>query len=340
MSSPLARWRLEEAKLLWASGREQMAIGVGRHLLEATSPGVLAKLRLGSAGIPADDRRGSESTIPQSLGYHQDPRFYETACLVSKWQGATRTESSRFVLEQHVSIVRGVNATRVAARNGELRLPPSSRDVPPGSGYTSRISRRAHFRLAQFADTLYARAEARLASPEWASSEKLRRRNEEDLQSLRLERAETRARAQRKGTITREEAVALDEEQRMLHRRIFPLEKQVLLDREETRALRSDRTSWLVAALRAYRRTLEAGATTGAGAANAGADQRVVFRIVDIWFTVCGGVDGFRASGDALGNSVDQDGVSLIEKVNDEISKLVARATVPSWNFLDRKSVV
>ena len=119
MSSPLARWRLEEAKLLWASGRDQMAIGVGRHLLEATSPGVMAKLRLGASGSgSAADRRGSESLASQQDGAHQDPRFYETACLVSKWQGATRTESSRSILQQHASIVRGVNAAHVAARNG------------------------------------------------------------------------------------------------------------------------------------------------------------------------------------------------------------------------------
>ena len=35
MSSPLARWRLEEAKLLWASDRSQMAMGLGKHLMES-----------------------------------------------------------------------------------------------------------------------------------------------------------------------------------------------------------------------------------------------------------------------------------------------------------------
>jgi ataxia telangiectasia mutated family protein len=335
MSSPLARWRLEEAKLLWASGRDQMAIGVGRHLLEATSPGVMAKLRLGGSGSgSAADRRGSESLASQQDGAHQDPRFYETACLVSKWQGATRTESSRSVLQQHASIVRGVNAAHVAARNGELRLPPSSRNVPPGSGHVARMLRRAHLRLAQFADQLYAQLEARLTSPEWAQSEALRRRNELELQSMKIEREEKRERLARRAQLTREEAAALDEEQRMLHRRIFPLDKQVQLDREETQTLRLDRVRWLVTALQAYRRTLEAGAARAGKDARgaAGADQRVVFRIVDIWFTVCGGVDRLRTSGDGL--TAQSEGVSIVERTNDEVSKLVARATVPSSNFL------
>jgi len=329
MSSPLARWRLEEAKLLWASGRDQMAIGVGRRLLEATSPGVMAKLRLAP-----DDRRGSESLASQQDGAHQDPRFYETACLVSKWQGATRTESSRHVLQQHASVVRGVNAARVAEREGGLRLPPSSRNVPPGAGHVARMLRRAHLRLAQFADQLYAQVEARLTSPEWAQSEALRRRNEVELQALKIEREEKRERLARRAQLTREEAAALDEEQRMLHRRIFPLDKQVLLDREETAVLRINRVRWLVTALQAYRRTLEAGAA-GAGSEarrESPGDQRVVFRIVDIWFTVCGGADRLRTSGDGL--TAESEGYSIVERTNDEVAKLVARASVPSSNFL------
>ena len=58
----------------------------------------------------------------------------------------------------------------------------------------------------------------------------------------------------------------------MLHRRIFPLEKQVLMDREETQAMALERGRWLVTALQAYRRCLEAGT-------HASADQRVVFRV-------------------------------------------------------------
>ena len=147
--------------------------------------------------------------------------------------------------------------------------------------------RRAHMRLAQFADQLYAQVEARLTSPEWAQSEALRRRNELELQALKIEREEKRERLSPRAQLTREEAAALDEEQRMLHRRIFPLDKQVLLDREETAVLRINRVRWLVTALQAYRRTLEAGAA-GAGSEarrESPGDQRVVFRIVDIWFT-------------------------------------------------------
>jgi ataxia telangiectasia mutated family protein len=211
--------------------------------------------------------------------------------------------------------------------------------------------RRAHFRLAQFADNLYTQATARLSSPEWSLSEKLRARNEEELASLKLGRAQKRARlgqgggngaAGRDPKMTREEALAVEEEIRVLHRRIFPLEKQVLLDREETGKLKDDRVKWLLIALQAYRRCLEAGSTGGLGTtgvsvppgsyqggsstSSSGADQRVVFRIVDIWFSVCGSVNGFQQK--TFG------GNGLVEKVNEDVAKLVQRSNVPSWNFL------
>ena len=354
MSSPLARWRLEEAKLLWASGRDRMAIAVGAHLLEAASPGTMSLLKVDSAGknnSNNDSQRrgsgsvgGSASQLHSTVG-HQDPRFYETACLISKWQGATRTESSKTVLQQHANIVRGVNTVNIAGRDGKLVLPQSSCGVSPGAGHQRRMLRRAHYRLAQFADNLYTQAEQRLASPEWALSEKLRARNEEELQSLKLERAEKRARLGQgpqgqtaRVSMTREESAALEEEVRTLHKRIFPLEKQVVLDREETAALKNDRTSWLYTALQAYRRTLEAGGTpgpgsvsgtSGASSSSSAGDQRVVFRIIDIWFSVCGGVDGFQAR-----TSSSNGGGDMIERVNDEVVKLVQRPNVPSWNFL------
>ena len=55
----------------------------------------------------------------------QDPSFYETMCLVSKWQGVTRTESSRRIFNQHMAEVHGVNAVYRATRE------PNSRFVPP-----------------------------------------------------------------------------------------------------------------------------------------------------------------------------------------------------------------
>ena len=72
----------------------------------------------------------------------------------------------------------------------------------------------------------------------------------------------------------------------MLHRRIYPLEKQVLLDREEVQQHLMERGKWLMTALQGYRRCLEAG---NSGSSN-GNDQRVIFRIIAIWFNICGGV--------------------------------------------------
>ena len=115
------------------------------------------------------------------------------------------------------------------------------------------------------------------------------REHEEELATLKHEKAEKSARLRRAaGSLSREETTALENETRMLHRRIFPLEKQVLMDREETQAMALERGRWLVTALQAYRRCLEAGT-------HASADQRVVFRVIAIWFEICGGVDAFAS---------------------------------------------
>ena len=342
MSSPLARWRLEEAKLLWASDRAQMAIGLGRRLMETIAPGARDALaaangdqrilneRLGcvaAGGSAGSARKKSTSGGGADRIALQDPSFYETMCLVSKWQGATRTESSRTILNQHIAVVHNVSQSHARNKKNELELPASSRGARPSQAQLLRLIRRTHFRLGQFSDHLYAQSEERLSSPEWAQSEKLRARNEEELASLKQERAEKRARLTRSaGSLSREEASALEEETRMLHRRIFPLEKQVLLDREETQSMLGERVRWLITALQAYRRCLEAGHAGGSG----GGDQRVVFRVIAMWFSICGGVDGFATR--RRGNAADD--ASLVSQVNDEVAKLARRASVPSSKFL------
>ena len=342
MSSPLARWRLEEAKLLWASDRAQMAIGLGRRLMETIAPGMRDALvaadgdqrilneRLGCAaagGSVGSARKKSTSGGGADRIALQDPSFYETMCLVSKWQGATRTESSRTILNQHIAVVHNVSQSHARNKKNELELPASSRGARPSQAQLLRLIRRTHFRLGQFSDHLYAQSEERLSSPEWAQSEKLRARNEEELASLKQERAEKRARLTRSaGSLSREEASALEEETRMLHRRIFPLEKQVLLDREETQSMLGERVRWLITALQAYRRCLEAGHAGGSG----GSDQRVVFRVIAMWFSICGGIDGFARR--RRGNAADD--ALLVSQVNDEVAKLARRASVPSRKFL------
>ena len=342
MSSPLARWRLEEAKLLWASDRAQMAIGLGRRLMETIAPGMRDALvaadgdqrilneRLGctaAGGSVVSARKKSTSGGGADRIALQDPSFYETMCLVSKWQGATRTESSRTILNQHIAVVHNVSQSHARNKKNELELPASSRGARPSQAQLLRLIRRTHFRLGQFSDHLYAQSEERLSSPEWAQSEKLRARNEEELASLKQERAEKRARLTRSaGSLSREEASALEEETRMLHRRIFPLEKQVLLDREETQSMLGERVRWLITALQAYRRCLEAGHAGGSG----GSDQRVVFRVIAMWFSICGGVDGFARR--RRGNAADD--ALLVSQVNDEVAKLARRASVPSRKFL------
>ena len=191
------------------SANPQRAIGVRRR-------GRLCRVRAQKV-----DERGGADRIAL-----QDPSFYETMCLVSKWQGATRTESSRTILNQHIAVVHNVSQSHARNKKNELELPASSRGARPSQAQLLRLIRRTHFRLGQFSDHLYAQSEERLSSPEWAQSEKLRARNEEELASLKQERAEKRARLTRSaGSLSREEASALEEETRMLHRRIFFLWK-------------------------------------------------------------------------------------------------------------------
>ena len=49
-----------------------------------------------------------------------------------------------------------------------------------------------HYSLAQYSDRLYTQSEERLNSPEWAQSEKLRARNEEELANLKKEKSDKR----------------------------------------------------------------------------------------------------------------------------------------------------
>ena len=348
MSSPLARWRLEEAKLLWACDRSQMAIGLGKHLMETIAPGIAgaiaategdsaklsAAMTSGGGGGGGNKSRGKSvdavsSSSSTALIPMQDPSFYDAMSQVSEWQSATRTESSRAILNDHLGVVISVNAAvGMRRKGGDLPLPASSRGVVPSFASLMRLLRRVHFRLGQFSDGLYTQSEERLKSPEWAQSEKLRARNEEELNALKKEKSEKKQRLSRgSGSLSREEASALEEETKMLHRRIYPLEKQVLLDREEVNFILNERVKWLITALQAYRRCIEAGAS-GADP-EGGDDQKIVFRIIAIWFSICGRADGGANAPTHVG-----DAAMLVNQVNDEVMKLVQRQSVPSSKFL------
>jgi hypothetical protein len=59
----------------------------------------------------------------------------------------------------------------------------------------------------------------------------------------------------------------------------------------------------------------------------------VVFRIVKIWFSLCGGADGgLKNAGFTRGNAADD--AALINQVNEEVQKLVKSTAVPSSKFL------
>ena len=66
MSSPLARWRLEEAELLWASHSSHMAMGLGKHLMAARSRRGRRNPRSGSATPSGRRARSSERATRRS----------------------------------------------------------------------------------------------------------------------------------------------------------------------------------------------------------------------------------------------------------------------------------
>jgi hypothetical protein len=69
MSSPLARWRLEEAELLWASHSSQMAMGLGKHLMasiRARNRRSRRNPRSGSAAPSGRRARSSERATRRS----------------------------------------------------------------------------------------------------------------------------------------------------------------------------------------------------------------------------------------------------------------------------------
>ena len=75
---------------------------------------------------------------------------------------------------------------------------------------------------------------------------------------------------------------------------------------------------WLITALQAYRRCIEAGAS-GADP-EGGDDQKIVFRIIAIWLSICGRADGGANAPTHVG-----DAAMLVNQVNDEVMKLVQR---------------
>jgi len=298
-----APWRVEEAKLLWAEGKNELAI--------ATVDSMLRLMKL-------------EQPEGASM-FHPDARYYELLCLLSKWQAISRTESSKTILDRLCNSVNGMTQTYVGdLENGyeqskKKRLADGSRrnrvlytkdGVHPVT--VLRLLSRSHHRLAQFSDSLYEQLEERIHSPEWARSEKLRRNNEYELSRLKSERGAKAADLQKrkKGSKIYNE---LYQEYCALNARCVPLERQVLNDREESARVYNEHSTSLVTALQAYRRSLEAGIWNS---------QATIFRTVALWFKHCGGAK-------ILGTT------KMITSVNDEVKKLIDRKAIPSSIYLE-----
>lgn len=127
--SPVAAWRVEGAKILWAQGQSDPALSLLQGLLaqRASQPAVLP--RSGATAAMSSATTETESAL--EYAYAQ--------CLCAKWLADVRTESSSRVLER---MRRAVDA-----------LPEG--DVDAASLGDQVIATRTVYRLAQFADKLY-----------------------------------------------------------------------------------------------------------------------------------------------------------------------------------------
>ena len=296
-------WRVEEAKLLWAEGKNESAI--------ATVDSMLRLMKL-------EQPEGAST-------FHPDARYYELLCLLSKWQAISHTESSTTILDRLCNSVNGMTQTyAVDLENGHEKA--KNKRLPDGSRrdrvlYTKdgvhpvtvlRLLSRCHYRLAQFSYSLYEQLEERIHSPEWARSEKIRRNNEYELSHLKGERGVKAADLQKrkKGSKIYNE---LYQEYCALNARCVPLERQVLNDREESARVYNEHSTSLVTALQGYRRSLEAGDWNS---------QATIFRTVALWFKHCGGAKILSTA-------------KMITSVNDEVKKLIDRKAIPSSIYLE-----
>eukprot|EP00899_Mesostigma_viride_P015595 jgi/Mesvir1/24036/Mv10774-RA.1 len=246
----LVRALVEEAKSLWADGRQDMAIGLARHLLD-NDP----QLRDHSTG----GGKGGES-----------PPSWERAdllCLAGKWLAETRSESSQVIQEEF--FLKSVQlwdtplceAPKKAKKGAEVAYLGGGGRL--GDLYPERACR-AHYRMAHFADGLYQALEAQLSSPEYEQSREMRKhaKKEEELLLAAFHRER-----QKKDT------AAVDE----IQRQITLLRKTQQLDEADDALHQRHRAAYLQSALQQYTRCL----TTGDKY-----DMKVVFRLVALWFNL------------------------------------------------------
>ena len=123
---------------------ETIAPGMRDALVAADGDQRILNERLGctsAGGSVGSARKKSTSGGGADRIALQDPSFYETMCLVSKWQGATRTESSRTILNQHIAVVHNVSQSHARNKKNELELPASSRGRVPVRAQLLRLIR-------------------------------------------------------------------------------------------------------------------------------------------------------------------------------------------------------
>lgn len=265
LHSPLATWKIEEAKLSWAMGRKTTAISLAKSIIEEYSPHV----KLAQILNLTKDENGtilSGMLFPKQMKDFPE-NYFALLALLSKWQHQTRSESSNQVYAQNFCAMHGHTVYYANLRSAGLF---------PDDNKIKKLSK-AYFRLADFAYSQYKSINARMKSSEWKEQERLKRMNKQECLRLQHQLA-----LLKNNTSLRSSNKAQWElEIREMSRKLAPLTIQVSQDTDETDTLTVQLDNWLVTSIQNYRRTLSWGDFYV---------RRAIFRLFELWINNSGGV--------------------------------------------------
>jgi len=142
---PYAKWRLQEAELLWQSGQHQVAI----HAARALSQAIQSTLD--------NDSPALSTRLPESQARHS---LVRALCLAGKWLAETKGGSTQEILEDYL-----VRACEISS----------------GTGLTAC---EAHYQLAFYVDNLYLKIRDQINGEEWKRGLAVTERKKRDKESL------------------------------------------------------------------------------------------------------------------------------------------------------------
>ncbi|GJP48207.1 hypothetical protein CLOM_g7479 [Closterium sp. NIES-68] len=302
--------RVEEAKLLAAEGRQDMAVRLLQHLLRADLHSTASH---GTNAPSASPAATAAACVPV-------PDRVYTLGLAAKWLGETRSISSRVVLSDYLwravdltvlsqldsssaaSATQGYTSFPFAAnwrqqqeerqREHQVQEGRSEQQGGENGEQQQQVGQRqqrcvVYFQMARYVDGLFVVLHARLHSQQWQAAQDLRKHKRKEVEEM-TKRVKTSRR---------------EEERRVYQAKIMELQKQLAVDDSEATEMQGEHDMYLRAALENYRECLLAADTY---------DIKVVFRLMALWFTL-----------------LSDDTVDI---VNAQMLKTIH--TVPSYKFL------